>query len=188
MPNPQLNRISQEQLPEQMQKAWQDSMDLRGDGTFFEVFANHPELYHWYTERFYGEVFNNGKVDLSIKQLIRYRLSTVHGCKFCNQGNRADALASGVRQDQVDAIDDYLQGPFSDREKAALQLADQMVLTNPDGVLSRQLYEQLSEHFDDAEILELGLVMGVLAGMAKFIFAFDLVEKEEYCPFLPANQ
>ncbi len=24
--------------------------------------------------------------------------------------------------------------------------------------------------------------MGVLAGMAKFLFAFDLVEKEAYCP------
>ena len=26
----------------------------------------------------------------------------------------------------------------------------------------------------------------VLCGMAKFLFAFDLVEKEDSCPFLPA--
>jgi hypothetical protein len=32
---------------------------------------------------------------------------------------------------------------------------------------------------------ELGMIMAVLCGMAKFIFAFDLVEKEDYCPFHP---
>jgi hypothetical protein len=27
--------------------------------------------------------------------------------------------------------------------------------------------------------------MAVLCGMAKMIFAYDLVEKEDYCPFAP---
>ena len=58
-----------------------------------------------------------------------------------------------------------------------------MLLTNPDGALSRSLYDDLNKHFSDGEILELGMIMAVLAGMAKFLFAFDLVEKEEYCPF-----
>ena len=38
-------------------------------------------------------------------------------------------------------------------------------------------------NFSDAEILELGLVGGILAGVAKFMFAYDLVEKEDACPF-----
>lgn len=185
MPKPHLNPVAVEDLPENIRNAWEHSMQLRGDATFFEVFANHPTLYNWYTNSFYGEVFRSGKVDQDIKELIRFRLSTVHGCRFCNQGNRADALAAGVPEDKVDNIDDYLNGPFTEKEKAALKLADQMVLTNPDGVLDKDLYTELQAHFDDAEILELGLVMGVLAGMAKFIFAFDLVEKEETCPFKP---
>ena len=29
------------------------------------------------------------------------------------------------------------------------------------------------------------MIMAVLCGMAKFIFVYDLVEKEDYCPFIP---
>jgi hypothetical protein len=31
------------------------------------------------------------------------------------------------------------------------------------------------------------LVGGILAGVAKFMFAYDLVEKEDTCPFHPAS-
>ena len=44
-------------------------------------------------------------------------------------------------------------------------------------------FAMLSEYFDDAQIIELGMVGAVLSGMAKFLFVFDLVEKEEDCPF-----
>jgi hypothetical protein len=30
---------------------------------------------------------------------------------------------------------------------------------------------------------KLGLIMGMLLGVTKFLFTFDLVEKEEQCPF-----
>lgn len=158
-------------------------MTLRGDATFFEVFGNHPELYRWYTGSFYGEVFRGGLVDRRIKELVRLRLSTEHGCRFCNQGNRVDAVESGISSEEIDALADYESALFTDREKAALRLADEMRLTNPDGVLDRTLYKSLREHFSDAEILELGMTLGVLSGMAKFMFAFDLVEKEPGCPF-----
>lgn len=113
----------------------------------------------------------------------RLRLSTEHGCRFCNQGNQVDARAAGLTEREMDALGDFESGPFSEKDKAALRLADVMCLTNPDGELQRELYEALREHFSDAEVLELGLVLGVLSGMAKFIFAFDLVEKEANCPF-----
>jgi len=188
MPDPHLNRVPVGEMPENIRNAWNHSMQLRGDATFFEVFANHPTLYNWYINSFYGEVFHKGKVEPGIKELIRYRLSTVHGCRFCNQGNRADALNAGVPEEKIDHIDNYLNGPFTEREKVVLKLADQLVLTNPEGILSKKLYSELRPHFDDAEILELGLIMGMLSGIAKFLFAFDLVEKEETCPFNPLNR
>lgn len=35
----------------------------------------------------------------------------------------------------------------------------------------------------DAEIMELAMVMAILTGMAKILFAFNFVEKEAYCSF-----
>ena len=182
MPDPLLRRVARDELPESIKDAHQKSMQLRGDATFFEVFANHPELYRWYTEGFSGRVFHGGLVDRRIKELVRLRLSNTHGCRFCNQGNRADAIEAGFATEEIDALVDFESGPFSDREKAALRLADQLVLTNPGGALTEPLYRELREHFSDAEILELGLLLGILSGVAKFLFAFDLVEKEPDCP------
>ncbi len=186
MPQPQLPRIAPEDMPEHIRHGWERSMALRGDATWFEVMAHAPELYDWYGE-FYERLFRGGRVERVIKELARLRLSTTHGCRFCNQGNRPDALEAGVAQEQIDQLDEYESGPFSERERAALALADQMVLTNPSGTLDAALHERLKKHFDPAEIMELGMVMAVLTGMAKMLFTFDLVEKENNCPF-PASR
>ena len=183
MPKPHLARVSIEALPADIAAAHRRSMELRGDATFFEVFGNHAELYRWYMGSFYGDVFRGGLVERRIKELVRLRLSEEHGCRFCNQGNRIDAIDAGLNDEELAGLADYESGPFSDREKAALRLADVMRLTNRDGIVDRELYESLSAHFSDAEILELGMTLGVLSGMAKFMFAFDLVEKEPGCPF-----
>lgn len=182
MPETPLRRLRRDDMPDDIAGAFDRSMALRGDATFFEVFANHPDLYRWYKDSFYGDVFRGGIVDRRIKEIARYRLSTAHGCKFCNQGNREDALAVGLSESDLDAVDHYEQSDLSPREKVALRLADHMVLTNAGGRLDERLYRQLREYFSNAEILELGMVLGLLAGMAKFLFAYDLVEKEENCP------
>lgn len=183
MTNPLLNKIEAFDLPEDLKIAREKSIALRGDGTFFEVFGNNPTLYRWYVTRFYKELFYAEHIDIKIKELLRFRLSTIHGCRFCNQGNRIAALEAGMSEVQIDNIDDYENGPFSLAEKAVLRLADEMSLSKPNGRLTESIYRDLKQHFDDATILEFGMIMGVLSGIAKFIFAFDLVEKEDYCPF-----
>ncbi len=183
-----MQRVPPTAMPDDIRRAYDHSMALRGDATFFEVFAGHPELYRWYTGSFYGDVFRGGLVPRRIKELVRLRLSTVHGCRFCNQGNRVDALEAGLSEADIEALADYPSSSLAPPEKAALKLADQMLLTNPGGQLDEALYTELRRHFSDAEILELGVVLGVLAGMAKFLFAFDLVAREADCPIHPGQQ
>jgi alkylhydroperoxidase family enzyme len=110
----------------------------------------------------------------------------VHGCRTCNKQNVPGALEAGISQEQIDAMDDYDNGLFSEADKAVLRFADQMVLTNMDGDMDEQLYAALSDHFSDADICELGTVMAIIAGMAKLSFILHLVEREEYCPFASA--
>ena len=42
-PEPPLNRVDAADMPEDIASAWEASMALRGDDTFFEVIAYHPE-------------------------------------------------------------------------------------------------------------------------------------------------
>lgn len=79
---------------------------------------------------------------------------------------------------------DYELGPFDAAEKAILALADEMVLTNQQGHLSEAQRADLLAHFTPEEVLELGMTAAVLTGMAKFLFVFDLVTREQSCPIV----
>ncbi len=185
-PETPFNRVPRERLAPEIQPLWDHSLRLHGDTTFFEVMGNAPEATRWYMNDFYQKLFQSGRLAPAVVELVRLRLAHVHGCAFCNRSDRIAALAAGLSEAEVDAIADYENGPYTERQKAALALADVMVLTNPTGHVSKELYGRLKESFSDAELVELGLIMGILAGVAKFIFAYDLVEKEDYCPFKPA--
>lgn len=189
MPNPLLRRVGPDAMDDWLRTAYRESLALQeskgGDATFYEIGANAPELLEWYIKGFYGSVFYGGRVEIRIKELLRYRLSMTHGCAYCNKGNIEAARRAGLGDDQLDAVMDETGDVFSGRERAVLRLAAEMALTNMAGQLTPALYEDLSAHFDDGEIFELGMVAAVLTGMAKFLFVYDLVEREAHCPIHP---
>lgn len=182
MPDTPIARIARDDLPEAMQAAWDRSQAVRGDATLIETLGNAPELFDWYAD-FYERLFYGGRVPAALKELARYKLSTRHGCRHCNLGNRRDALARGVSAAKLDAIDDPDAEVFSGAERELLKLADELSLLRPDGRLDTRAYRRLRRYFDDAELMELGVTLAVLVGMAKFLFVYDLVEREASCPF-----
>ena len=179
-PQPLLTPLRRDALPAAMQASFDRAVADRGDGTFVAVAGHAPELFEWYGE-FYKNVFYGGRVPARFKEIVRLRLSTAHGCAFCNKGNRLDAQRAGLTQAQINAIERPDDPVWSPAERAVVMLAGQMLLTNPSGYLSPKLYAELRPHFDDAQLFELGMTMAVLTGMAKFLFVYDLVEKEDYC-------
>ncbi|MEL7538364.1 MAG: carboxymuconolactone decarboxylase family protein [Pseudomonadota bacterium] len=172
-----------DQMTDVQRQAWSTLNDLTGEPGFVEVFANTPELLSFVMEDFYGRIFFGGRVAQHYKQLLRLKLSRLHGCRTCNKQNVPGALEAGISQAQVDAIDDHGNGPFSDAEKAVLDYAELISMSNADRTLAAADYERLQAHFSDAEICELGVVGAFVTGFAKLSFVLDLVEKEPYCSF-----
>ncbi len=187
-PETPLARVPRDRLPPHLQVVWDGAQKLHGDATFVEVFGNAPHVLDWYMNDFYAKLFYGGRIDRRIVELARLRLANIHGCAFCNRSDRIAARDAGVPEAQIDALHDYENGPFSEKEKAALALADVMALTNPKGHITKAIHERARQSFSDGEMVELGVMMAVLCGMAKMIFAYDLVEKEDYCPFIPERQ
>lgn len=97
-------------------------------------------------------------------------------------------MRAGLTEEQLDQVMNEDAPCFDAKQRALLRLADQISLPNMHGELSAELYEQLHEHFDDGAIYELGVVAAVLTGMAKFLFVYDLVEREPTCPIVPHSQ
>ncbi|MEZ5499706.1 MAG: carboxymuconolactone decarboxylase family protein [Steroidobacteraceae bacterium] len=181
-PEPQIPRVPEEALSPVLQAAVEKARRERGDATFLQVMAHAPSLLQWYQD-FYQQIFYGGQVPVRFKEIARLRLSTLHGCAFCNRGNRLDARRAGLSDEQIAAIDSPGAQVWSDAERAVLELAERLSLNSPQGSLDPGLYDECRRHFSDAQIVELGLTMAILVGMAKFLFTFDLVEKESYCQF-----
>lgn len=182
-------RTPRDRLAPEIVPAWDMLNGLTGEPTFIEVFAQAPELLNLVMNEFYAKVFFGGRVEQRYKQIARLRLSVVHGCRTCNKQNVPGALQAGLSQAQVDALVDGSRplGVFTEAEAAVIDYADQMVLTNMNGDVSPELFAKLRRHFDEPAILELGVVMAIIGGMAKLSFLLGVVEKEDYCPFVPSG-
>ena len=183
MPDTLFTRTPRTELPAEYHLAW-DTLDrLTGEPTFLEVFASSPPMLEFVMNQFYAGVFFGGRVEQRYKQLARLKLSLLHGCRTCNKQNVPGALAAGISQAQVDAMESFETGPFTEAEKAVIAYACEVALTNAAGRMTPTLYRRLRACFSEADILELGVTMAVISGMAKLSFVLDLVEREDYCPF-----
>lgn len=186
MPEPRIAPLARDRMPERWRAVAARADEIRGESTLIEVLAQAPELLSWYYDGFYAQVFFKGRVDRRVKELLRLRLSTLHGCAFCNKGNTNSALEAGVTAEQVDNIRRIAAQCFDARDRAVLRLADEMALPNMAGELTPERAAELRVHFNEAEMVELGMVAAVLTGMAKMLFVFDLVSREADCPIGPA--
>jgi AhpD family alkylhydroperoxidase len=185
MPDPRIAPLPRHAIPPRWRAVAETADAVRGEATLIEVLANAPELLGWYYDGFYAEVFFKGRVDRRTKELLRLKLSTLHGCAFCNRGNTKSALEAGVTEAQIAAIGDTGAVAFDARDRAVLRLAEEMALPNMAGDVSPALAAELRRHFDAAEMVELAMVAAVLTGMAKMLFVFDLVSREVTCPIGP---
>jgi alkylhydroperoxidase family enzyme len=178
-----LTRTGRNQMAPQWRPAWDMLNKLTGDATFVEVFAQAPDLLQFVMQDFYAKVFFGGTLEQRYKQLARLKLSLIHGCRTCNKQNVPGAIEAGFTQAQIDALSDGNSEPFTPAERAVIEYAEQIALSNMEGRMTPALFAQLRAHFSEAQILELGTAMAVVSGMAKLSFVLDLVERESYCPF-----
>ncbi len=182
-----MQRVPETAMTEAHKAARAGAIALTGDATIIEVFANSPKASDFFFNHFYQGLFFQGDVPLRYKELLRLRLSKAHGCWFCNRNNEAGAKAAGFTDAQIQAIGGDAEADFKPAERAVLALADEMALTNMGGRLTPELYAALKAHFTDGDIVELSIVGAVLGGLNKAAFVLDLVQREDWCPFHPAE-
>lgn len=130
-----------------------------GEAKFVAGMSPNPELLDWYLKDFYQKIFYDGKVERRFKELGRLRLSSIHGCRSCNLGNRLDALEGGLTEAEIDQIHELDFDGFSEADRSTLRLADLMSMAaEPGSVLEHDLYDELTHHFSKSEILEMAMI------------------------------
>ncbi|WP_416864847.1 MAG: carboxymuconolactone decarboxylase family protein [Imperialibacter sp.] len=110
---------------------------------------------------FYQAMFGLGKYEAStsitagLKDLIKIRASQINGCAYCLQIHTVDARKGGESEYRIYALSAWWESPlFSDAEKAALAVTDEVTLIADRG-LSEATYQEASRHFNDHEMAQL---------------------------------
>lgn len=158
--------------------------DLGGDSGFHRFAAHAPEIAEFYWGHFYRDVFFAGRLPVRLKELVRLRLAALNGCPFCQAGDAASARQHGISQEEVDAVFAIRDDGFPPAERAALKVATRMANVEPDDLLTEENKAQLTAHFDQAQLVELMVVMAVLTGMGRMLAVAGFIERS--CPVPPA--
>lgn len=119
------------------------------------------------------QVFREGVLDHSIKELARVFVAKSLECGYC-AGQRSHLGAeAGLTEREFDEVIDFRDSTvLGDREKAALRWAE-AIAWDP-GLADDELWSELHTHFTEPELVELGYFIGLTMGQQKFLKTLDL--------------
>ncbi len=69
-----------EDLPATLQRRLDAARAVGGDMRFLEALTTAPHLATFYFDQFYHDIFYHGIAPVRTKELVRLRLSNLHGC------------------------------------------------------------------------------------------------------------
>ena len=79
----------------------------------------------------------------------------------------------GLSEDKVQKISDYKNSDLSEREKAVLRLTE--IIASEPHTLDDEFFGLLKKHFSDEQLLDLGVAVGLLNGLHRFLETFGIL-------------
>ncbi|WP_067726276.1 carboxymuconolactone decarboxylase family protein [Oceanobacillus damuensis] len=98
-------------------------------------------------------------IDRKLRELIKIRVSQINGCSYCIQMHTKEAKKLKVSGEQIDQLSKWKEtNIYSENEKAALQLAENITLISEKGV-DEELYNQVRKYYDEKEYINLVMII-----------------------------
>lgn len=142
-------------------------------GPIVRALAHVPELLE-VAMPFLGAALGPSAISWRTKEIVILRTSAQLECRYCVQSHTVVALDAGLTRDEVVAL--RAAGPlgaFGDPgERALVRWVD--VVGAGRGQVPEQLRIDLRSHYDDADVVELTLVVGVTLLLNRFCSALEL--------------
>lgn len=108
-------------------------------------------------------------------ELVRLRVAFHNRCRSCMAVRSARAIADGMTDGVVCSLERPEEADdLADAEKAAIHYADLMATDHL--AVDDTVFDRLRRHFDDGEIVELGVHIGVCVGFGRLSATWDLVD------------
>lgn len=132
----------------------------------FKALAHRPELARG-VAGFLKPLLSDGALSGWYKELVAIRVSIQHESEYAIRAHSHSARKKGATEQQVAAVSNFEAGPFSDKEKLGLQLAD-LLHSSPKAV-DDEFYARLRNNFSESEIVELFLTAAAFEMFPRFV-------------------
>lgn len=127
----------------------------------------HVPAAFWFFANSWNDLFRNGILDHSLKELCRVYVSRSVKCEYCGNQRSEAGREGGLVEGKYDELLNFESSEtYGEREKAALAYAEAIVWT---GQAEDALWERLYAHFSEAELVELGCMIGLTLGQQSWL-------------------
>jgi AhpD family alkylhydroperoxidase len=134
---------------------------------------------------YWNKVLYQGVLPHKLKEMCRIKISVAHQCGYCSTVRSNVAKADGLTEEMINDLFAYESSRyFTPREKAALRYAD-LFKQGEHAIDKDEVYQDLSKHFSDEEIIELGLLCAQTDGVGKLVKSLNVLSWEEACELNP---
>jgi uncharacterized peroxidase-related enzyme len=164
---PRIPTIAYEQADPAAQEIFDHYKKERGNvPNMFRTVAHRPEILRTMIAHFRA-VMETGTVGLKLKELVIVRTSQINHCEYCLNSHTQLARKYGWSEEQVADLANFRnRSDFSDREKAALELAERETLDS--NGIDDAFWASLRQHFEEGEIIELAAAIGLFNYFNRF--------------------
>lgn len=132
-----------------------------------KTIGHEPEIARAFIE-YWDALFYGGSVDHRLKELLRSHLANLHGCDYCQSVGSNVAREMGLSSEKIWALREYEESElFTEAERAALRFAE-------DFYRNEHSYDELKEHFTDAEVIEIVWFVSFQDGGEKMMESLDV--------------
>ena len=128
----------------------------------------HVPACFWFFADAWHNVFRNGVLDHSIKELCRLYVSRSVQCEYCGNQRSVKAAASGalIEDHVLDLLNFEKSTRYNERQKAALAYAEAIAWhLNTDDAF----WDRMHRHFSEPELVELGCMIGLTLGQQSWL-------------------
>lgn len=109
------------------------------------------------------EIRERAHLDRKLIELVLMRCSQINGCAFCLDMHSKEARVAGETEQRLYLLPAWRETALYDEsEQAALMLAEELTELPSHESVSDALYERVRQHFEEAAVVDLVLLIGAI--------------------------
>ena len=98
-------------------------------------------------------------IDRKLRELVKIRVSQINDCSYCLNMHTEEAKKLKVTDEQIAHLSSWKETDlYSEKEKVALELAENMTLISERGV-NDELYNRVREHYGEKDYVDLVMII-----------------------------